>query len=87
MQSITESLGNEPIAYAIYYREPDGSREVDIYSIPWLAQAWEQMCLEDGCTEVRLVPLGTDEELSAVYRAYDFAAIAATSASRPASWV
>lgn len=56
-----------PIAYAVYYREPDGSCDVDVFT-EWMAQWWERLCREDGCTEVRMVPLNTDEEVSKALR-------------------
>jgi hypothetical protein len=68
MRRITDRiLGRNPSFYAVRYVEPDGTREVDIYSLG-LAQWWERLCLAEGCTEVQLVPLNTDEELSKALR-------------------
>lgn len=47
----------EPIAYAISYVEPDGTRETDVYLSEPMAQWWERLCREDGCEDVEMRPL------------------------------
>lgn len=57
----------QPIAHAIFYVELDGSREVDIRQGEEPAREWAAWCERDGCGEVEIQPLYTDQEVTLAY--------------------
>lgn len=50
-------LTREPIAYAISYVEPDGTREVDLWRQERDAARWAAWCRRDGCADVTVKPV------------------------------
>lgn len=55
-----------PIAHAVCYVEPDGTREVDFKQMRRHAVRWADWCRRDGCLRVEVYPLYTEREIKAV---------------------
>lgn len=65
LRRITDWLrGRRPLGYAVRYVEPDGTCEVDVKSSTPDAEAWADWCKRDGCTDVTIAPLYSNQELA-----------------------
>lgn len=57
IRMVADLVHREPLAYAVSYVEPDGTRERDVKEMQRHANAWADWCRRDGCAEVEVEPL------------------------------
>lgn len=62
----------EPIAHAISYVEPDGTKEVDFKLTDEKAARWAEWCRRDGCVDVEIRRVYMECEITLLRWCIDF---------------